>query len=365
LIKSSPNFKLGHGGGIIKGKNILTVVMLLILALSFSTSAAFATTNTTNSSQVKATTSSSISSSNSSATNTNLAAGSSESSGVKFTSAQINDAAARMTTFIDNNKRLPNYVTIGSYQVTMPQYLQLIAQNLVNINSGSTYSITLGSVNSPSSATETLSAGNLYKSEYVNIANNILSAITSTGTAPSYQSSSLGNMKYETLIYTFSRIVNFQNTGSRLPNYVSVKPWNNTTSSSTTTTTTTTNSSVQAILDSIGYAEAKFKDIQGQSSGSVMAKVGYGDCWADSQWLYNKLNAAGIAARIMGYVGGGTGAWYEHAWVQINIGNGWVNWNYTKYSSQHYGDGLKAASYVLIAASNKVIDVANMIATGY
>src|SRR5690606_16469556 len=44
----------------------------------------------------------------------------------------------------------------------------------------------------------------------------------STGTAPDYVNSSLGKIRYETLIYTFSKILNFQNTNGRLPNYVSV-----------------------------------------------------------------------------------------------------------------------------------------------
>jgi hypothetical protein len=276
-------------------------------------------------------------------------------SGTSFTSVQINDAAKRVNSFIGTNSRLPNYVTIGNYQITVPQFLQLMAQNIVNINNGITSSITLKTVTSPSSATETVASGSLSKTEYVNIAKNILSNITSTGKAPSTISSSLGTMKYETMVYSLTKILNYYKTNTRLPNYVSVSAWN----------TGTNSSSVQAILDAIGYAEAKFEDIQGQSSASVMERVGYGDCWADSQWLYNKLNAAGVAARIMGYVGGGTGVWYRHSWVQINTGSGWVNWSYTKYASQHFGDGLGAAAYVLIAASSKIVDVSDMVATGY
>ncbi len=72
-------------------------------------------------------------------------------------------------------------------------------------------------------------------------------------------------------------------------------------------------------MDSIGYAEAKFEDIQGQSSPTVRDRIGYGDCWADIGWLYNKLSAASIVVRIMGYK---SGNYPLHRWVAVNICNG-------------------------------------------
>ena len=359
LIKPSPEFYLGHGGGIIKRKSIMAVSMLLILALSFSTSTAFAaTTNTSNlnSSQVKA--------ASSTASGPNIAAGSAGTSQMTFNSAQINDASSRVSNFVGTNGRLPNYVTVGSNQVSMPQFLQLEAQNVVNINSGSSAPVSVGTVNSPTNPSETVKSGTFYKSEYVSLAQNVLSTMTTTGTAPNYVSSSLGNIRFESLIYTFSKVLNYDKTYYRLPNTVSVSTWGGEGSGSTISNGTT-GTSLQSVIDSIGRTEANFRDVQGQSSASTMSRVGYGDCWADSEWLYNKLNAAGVSARIMGYVGGGTGAWYRHAWVQINTGSGWVTWNYAKYASQHHGDGLHAAAYVLIAPSKKIVDVANMVATGY
>ena len=279
-----------------------------------------------------------------------------ETKTVTFTTSQIITAASSVKTFKETNNRLPEYVTISTTQVTMAQFLQLLTYGVIQINNGSTASLTLKVVNSSGSQSESITTGTIYKSEFLTLAQQIKNTIDTTGKAPASISTTLGTMNFENLVYTYAKIMAFYGTNKRLPNSVSVNAF---------TTNTTNSSSVQAILDSIGKTEAQFEDIQGQSSGSVMERVGYGDCWADSQWLYNKLNAAGIPARIMGYVGGGTGVWYEHAWVQYNIGNGWVNWNYVKYGSQHYGDGLGAASYVLIAASSKTVDVADMSATGY
>jgi hypothetical protein len=97
------------------------------------------------------------------------------------------------------------------------------------------------------------------------------------------------------------------------------------------------------MVNFIGYAEAKFADVQGQSSPTVMAQVGYGDCWADSGWLYNKLTAAGLPVRIMGHT---YGPYPVHRWVAINIGNRWQTWDYTKYNSQHHG-ALGSGYYVV------------------
>lgn len=131
--------------------------------------------------------------------------------------------------------------------------------------------------------------------------------------------------------------------------------------------TTTDTSSVQSTLDSIGYEEAQFADVQGVTyngadDANVIDYYGYGDCWADSSWLYDKLTSAGIQARIMGYVDGGNGVGYEHTWVEINTGNGWQTWDYTGYNSQHFGDIGAGTPYVLIGPNNAP---ANIAGTGY
>ena len=127
-------------------------------------------------------------------------------------------------------------------------------------------------------------------------------------------------------------------------------------------TNTTHNNSTQknttAILDAIGQQEAQFGDVQGvvtdqgNDDASVMDTYGHGDCWADASWLYDHLTAAGIQARIMGYENDGYGIGYRHAWVEINIGNGWQMWNYSGYNSQHCGDVGTGTPTVIIGPDN-------------
>ena len=129
-----------------------------------------------------------------------------------------------------------------------------------------------------------------------------------------------------------------------------------------TVNTTQNKTNTTAILDNIGQKEAQFQDVQGVSDANSMVQLGYGDCWADSEWLYDQLNPAGVPARIMGYNNDGSGIGYRHAWVEINTGNGWQSYDYGKYNSQHEGDLGTDTPIVLINASNTSADI---LSTGY
>lgn len=142
-----------------------------------------------------------------------------------FTSAQINTAASSLKTYIDLNSKLPNYVTVNNVQVSVPQFLQLMISNLININSGTKPSVNLQNVNSPLSSTENMKIGKLTKSEFINLAQSTKSTINSTGKAPGSLSCTLGTISYENLVYNFSKVLAFYTTNNRLPNYVTAYPW--------------------------------------------------------------------------------------------------------------------------------------------
>ena len=122
-----------------------------------------------------------------------------------------------------------------------------------------------------------------------------------------------------------------------------------------------------AIVDAVGQEEAQFDDVQhvtiyGINDASVIELYGYGDCWADSCWLYNKLTALGVPVRIMAYQDGGIDDGYRHTWIEVNIGNGWQTWDYKKYNSKHAGDNGYGIPYVLIEPGNAPADIMK---TGY
>ncbi len=140
-----------------------------------------------------------------------------------FTLTQIQNAATSIKSFIETYNKLPNYVTVGTTHVSMPDMLRLMTAGILQLNSRVTSPITLKDVNYPSYPTGDTINGNINKTEYLSIAQKIKSFIDSNRTVPPYMASSLGNIRYESIIYMYSKILNFYTANSRLPNYVTIE----------------------------------------------------------------------------------------------------------------------------------------------
>jgi len=151
-------------------------------------------------------------------------------SSTSFTVSQITDAATRVKAYIETNHVLPNYVTIGTTQVKMPDFLRLLTAGLLQINNGTTTSITLKTVGTPAQPSENITSGNITKANYLDLAKRVKAFIDVNGIAPNYATSNLGKLRYESLIYTYSKIFSYYQTNKALPNYVSVKAWSTVTS---------------------------------------------------------------------------------------------------------------------------------------
>ncbi len=365
---------IGYGGGKINSRLLYAALILfcLSLALPLSLNSVSATTvnqtihtNNTNSSSITP--------------NKNLASGSPSTTSVSqttFTLSQVNNASARVKSFVDTNKRLPNYVTISNQEVTMPQFLELVTEDLINTNAGSKTSVTMGSVNIPPNPSESFTSGDINKTEYLKIANSILAFINSDGRAPNYVTTSLGTMNYQSLIYDYSKIMNFYLTNNKLPNYVSVTPG---VIQSTTTTSVpvslepylqpgtyaqSTNPTIEALSASITkglttpYAKAVaiFNWVKNNISYSFYYGTKYGalgtltsktaNCVDHSDLVVALARAAGIPARYQeGYCDFSDG-WYDHVWAQLYVNGEWyyadtistanslgviTNWNLNTY----------------------------------
>ena len=288
----------------------------------------------------------------------NIAAGSTLSAttaytSVSFTSSQINDAASRVKTFIDTNHRLPGYVTISTTQVSLPQFLQLLTDNLININSGLVTSVTMKNVNNPSNPVETISSGNIYKSDYITIAQTIKTAIANNGAAPDYVNTTLGKMRYESLIYTLSKILSYQNTNQRLPIYVSVTPWTAGGSEGSsipssmqqylvpTANCPSTNPTITSLAASItsglttqySKATAIFNWVRDHLSYSYYYNTKKGalgalssrtaNCCDTSHLVVALSRAAGIPARYQLGNCQFSDGWFGHVWAQLYVNGKW------------------------------------------
>ena len=148
-----------------------------------------------------------------------------------FTLSQITDAAARVKAYIETNHKLPNYVTIGTIQVKMPDFLKLLTAGTLQINNKTNTSITLKTVGSPAQPSESITSGNITKANYLDLAKRVNAFIDANGVLPNYANSNLGKLRYESLIYMYSKILGYYKTNNALPTYVTVNAWSTVTKS--------------------------------------------------------------------------------------------------------------------------------------
>lgn len=163
---------------------------------------------------------------------------------VSITSNELNDAASTLKTFVDTNHRLPNYVNVAGQQITMPPFLLLLNTYLLNLNNGQNSPLTITDVSDPTNPAESVKSGNIQKTEYIQLLQKIDIFVDANGRLPNYVSSSLGKIRYESLVYMNAKVITFYVTNGRLPTYVSISSW----ASQSSQGTTTTDSSLQKYL---------------------------------------------------------------------------------------------------------------------
>jgi hypothetical protein len=167
------------------------------------------------------------------------------------------NASGIVKSYIETNHKLPDSVNISGNHVSMPQFLKLLTTAVLNINNSSKEAITLGTYSSPSASSENITSSNINKTEYLDIANRVKSYIDTNGRAPNYatQKSTGNTISFESMVYMYSKILNFYKTNNALPTYVSVNPW--------TSITGTVNSTNVIGSTSYGYVE---KEVYGNKN---------------------------------------------------------------------------------------------------
>lgn len=265
-----------------------------------------------------------------------------------FTIAQISAAAGVVKSYVEANKKLPSTVTINGKQVTMPQFLQLLNTSLIQIYSKKTTTISLKTAGSPSNPTEDVKSGNIYKSEYLDLANRIANYLNSNGKAPNYASSTLGKIRYETLIYLESRILNFHAQNQVLPNYASVNTWKTSASSikypeylKATLNCPSTNQNIVNLAKSItaskttDYAKATaifnwvndhttYAFYYNSDKGALgTLSSGSANCCDTTHLLIALTRAAGIPARYQHGICKFSDGIFGHVWAQVYVNDQW------------------------------------------
>ena len=144
-----------------------------------------------------------------------------------FSITEIKDAASRVRAYIESYYKLPNYVQIGSIQIGIPQFLELLTTSLLQINTENNNPIPLRTVNDPTSPMDNINSGNIFKAEYLKIASDVKNYMDSTGKTPDYAyGTSLGTrLGFQNLVYMYSMILDYYNISGRMADFAVMKPW--------------------------------------------------------------------------------------------------------------------------------------------
>ncbi len=143
------------------------------------------------------------------------------------TTSSVINASSTVKSYVETNHTLPSTVNVSGNQVSMSQFLELSTTAVVNINKSSNATITLKNYSNAAAPSENITSRNISKTEYLDIANRVKSFMDTNGKAPNYatQTSTGSTIRFESLVYMYSKILNYYKTNNVLPNYVSVTPW--------------------------------------------------------------------------------------------------------------------------------------------
>ena len=135
----------------------------------------------------------------------------------------IIDASSTIKSYYASNKKLPDTVTADGVKFTMPEFLYLMSKTIQQLDTSDKSDIAyITGVSEPSASSGDSIKANLYKSDYLNVANSLVDYIKSNNKAPNYVSSPLGKLSFPVITEAFSRVVAFYGTNDQLPNYVSI-----------------------------------------------------------------------------------------------------------------------------------------------
>ena len=107
--------------------------------------------------------------------------------------------------------------------------------------------------------------------------------------------------------------------------------------------TVTSNASLAQIMRNA----SRYSYSSAAHTGADMERIGSGDCWAMSDYLYTHMKASGIKARIIQYA---TSMSSRHRSVQYLQNNVWVNAPYRTYFSTNMFNNTSYSSMTVIRA---------------
>ena len=125
-----------------------------------------------------------------------------------LTQKQILAASKTVNKYVTKNKKLPNSVTIGGFKFSMNEYAYLLSKTIYAKYNKKTNKITIKyDIKNPSNANGVNIKGKLTKKQYYSYSVKLYKFMDKNKKAPNSLSTKLGNMQYQTVVYSLNRIV--------------------------------------------------------------------------------------------------------------------------------------------------------------
>lgn len=164
--------------------------------------------NTSNSSNTNPNSNSTVSSDNKTNSNTQSTPKVVDTKPKKLTQAQILKASVYINNYVAKYKKLPNMVSIGGYNFSIPEYTYLLSKTIYyKYNKKKTDIVIKYDVKNPTKPTGTKIKGKLTSKQYYTYVKNLLNYIEKNNRIPNYVTTKLGKMQYQTAVYGFNRIL--------------------------------------------------------------------------------------------------------------------------------------------------------------
>jgi len=143
--------------------------------------------------------------------------------GTDLSYSEISVASKVIEKYGSSNGKIPNGIVIDNKSISMDDYLYAAARTTINLNTNQKKTITTNNYKPPTNPPTITATGTLTKNGYLQTAANIKKYMETYGRSPNYATTTIGKVNYQSLIYTYSRIINFYNTNKRLPSSVTIK----------------------------------------------------------------------------------------------------------------------------------------------
>ena len=246
--------------------------------------------------------------------------------------ASIVDAAVYLKEYIESNSKLPDSIVLANAKYSLPQFLYLMSEAIVKINSSDRSATAVISVNSASSPTGDVIDSDLAIASYIDVANRVAKFIESYSQAPNYASSTVGKIIYSELLDSFSRVLTYYDSNGYLPSTIHIifkgeisQSISNLAMSLTDGLNSTRDKAVALynyVRDKISYSF--YYNTQKGAEGTLTSKSG--NCCDQAQLLVAMARSVNLTVRFAtGYCTFSSGSTYGHVWVQFNIDGTWIN----------------------------------------